>query len=137
MRQGSVRRNEAQWFIRETRGGGSGSGLSEGQAATELAPRNYRHGYNRQQCIFYADAIVDSYGTGSLADTGVGSFWKEYTAQKGANGFNPSRTTKYISGRPRVTRIFGESVTALGEPLKVLNMKGRVYRFGTGQLVKR
>ena len=129
-----------QWFIRETRGAGSGNGLSAAcQAATELAPAEILGaGIIRQQCIFYADAIVDSYGTGSLADTGAGSFWKEYAAQKGANGFNPSRTTKYIAGRPRgsYSDIWGKRHSTWGA-LEGLNIEGLEYIDSeTGKLVK-
>ena len=129
-----------RWFIAETRGLGSGGGLSAaGQAATELSPVEILGaGIIRQQCVFYADAIVDSYGTGSLADTGAGSFWKEYAAQKGANGFNPSRTTKYISGRPRgsYSDIWGKRHSTWGT-LEGLNIEGLEYIDSeTGKLVK-
>jgi len=128
------------WFVSETRGLGSGSGLSAaGQAATELGEAEaIGAGIVRQQCIFYADAIVDSYGTGSLADTGAGSFWKEYAAQKGANGFNPSRTTKYIAGRPRgsYSDIWGKRHSTWGT-FEGLNIEGMEFIDSeTGQLVK-
>ena len=128
------------WFVGETRGLGSGSGLSAaGQAATELSEvEAIGAGIVRQQCIFYADAIVDSYGTGSLADTGERSFWKEYSAQKGANGFNPSRTTKYIAGRPRgsYSDIWGKRHSTWGT-LEGLNIEGLEFIDSeTGKLVK-
>lgn len=46
---------------------------------------------------FYADAILDSYGVGSLADTGPNTYWDEYMKSQ---FFNPARSGKEIVGRP-------------------------------------
>lgn len=61
------------------------------------------------QCAFYADAILESYGTGSLADRGPNSNWDEYEKSK---FFNPARRGKQnIVGRPKgnYTNIWGET----------------------------
>lgn len=62
---------------------------------------------------FYAEAIMQSYGTGKFADT---TYWSEY---EGSNLFNPSRKGKgtTIVGRPKgtYTNIFGEKETSSGK----------------------
>jgi hypothetical protein len=99
-----------QWFVNETRGQGSGSGLSaEGQAATELnAAELVGTSIIKQQVAFYADAILSSYGTGSLADTSAGSYWSEY---KASAEFNPARPGTPIVGRPKGSYIDPWGVT--------------------------
>lgn len=125
------------WYVNELSGGGTGSGLSgEGLAATEIGEaKKIGEAMIVKQVSFYADAIVESYGTGSLADTGEYSFWKEYASQKGANGFNPSRTTKYIVGRPRgsYSDLWGKRHSTWGSAEGV-NLEGRSYRDSTGRL---
>lgn len=91
---------------------------TEGKAASELLPTEIKKGdftspgqaeaYIIGRMKFYADAIVESYGTGSLADTGPNSYWDEYV--KNNPNFNPSRDGMYITGRPKgwYTDIWGE-----------------------------
>lgn len=65
------------------------------------------------QCAFYADAILESYGIGSLADTGSNSYWDDYTKSP---FFNPARHGTAIVGRPagEYTNIWGEKETSSG-----------------------
>lgn len=55
------------------------------------------------RCKFYAEALMDSFGTGSKADTSDRSYWEDY--KETANGtpafFNPLRTGTTVVGRPR------------------------------------
>lgn len=54
--------------------------------------------YINARCRFYADAILESFGTGSKADRGPFSQWEEYEKSK---YFNPARKGKMnIVGRP-------------------------------------
>lgn len=66
------------------------------------------------QCKFYANALIQSFGTGSLADTGHDSYWNEYTKSE---LFNKSRGGKYIAGRPRGSykNIYGERQSSWGK----------------------
>lgn len=57
------------------------------------------------RCAFYTDAILESYGIGSKADT---SYWDEY---KESGLLNPVRNGKAIVGRPE-----GEYTNIWGEP---------------------
>lgn len=60
------------------------------------------------QCAFYADAIIESYGIGSLADIGPNSHWDDY---KSSGLLNPLRTGTAIVGRKE-----GEYTNIWGEP---------------------
>lgn len=65
---------------------------------------------------FYADAILESFGIGSLADRGPFSQWEEYATKKNPL-FNPLRVGKMnIVGRKagEYTNIWGEKVTSKG-----------------------
>lgn len=96
----------------------------DGKNASELIPAEVEKGdftspgqaetYIIGKIKFYADAIVESYGTGSVADTGTQSFWNEYA--KNNPNFNPSRDGKYITGRPKgwYTDIWGEDRYSTG-----------------------
>lgn len=55
------------------------------------------------RCKFYAEAIMDSFGMGSKADTSEDSYWEDYraTANQSPAYFNPLRTGTEIVGRPR------------------------------------
>lgn len=55
------------------------------------------------ECKFYADAIMESFGTGSLSDTSASSYWDEYRAMRDWKPayFNPVRPGTEITGRPR------------------------------------
>lgn len=66
--------------------------------------------YINARCHFYADAILESFGIGSLADRGPFSQWEEYEKSE---YFNPARKgTMNIVGRPAspnpYTDIWGE-----------------------------
>lgn len=70
-------------------------------------------------CVFYANAILDSYGVGMGADTSSESFWNVYQQMKGEefdNLFNDARTGVPIVGRPvgAYTNIFGENEYSTG-----------------------
>lgn len=84
---------------------------------------------------FNADAIVESYGTGTLADTGPDSYWNQY---KGNSAFwNPARFGKRIVGRPpgAYTDLWGRKRVSSGRfegrPLIVSNGKGKVGKLFT------
>lgn len=66
------------------------------------------------RCKFYANALMQSFGTGSLADTGPNSYWNKYIQSE---LFNKSRSGKYIAGRPRGSykNIYGERQSSLGK----------------------
>lgn len=49
------------------------------------------------KCVFYANAIVESFGMGTGADASQKSYWDEY---KESIFWNPARTGKPIVGRP-------------------------------------
>lgn len=99
------------------------SGLSaQGKAATEVEKAKLEKGdltignasdFIVTKAKFYADAIMESYGTGSKADTGPRSYWNEYMQ---SNLFNPSRPGKPIYGRPKgeYTNIYGEQDSSMG-----------------------
>lgn len=55
------------------------------------------------RCKFYAEAIMDSFGTGSKSDTSEDSYWDDYkaTADGTPKFFNPLRTGTTVVGRPR------------------------------------
>lgn len=74
---------------------------------------------------FYADAILDSYGVGSLADTGPNTYWDEY---KNSPTFNRLRTGKEIVGRPRGSYIdpWGKQHSTWGN-LAGQNLENRTF----------
>lgn len=55
------------------------------------------------RCKFYAEALMDSFGMGSKADTSDKSYWEDYKATASGHPayFNPVRTGTEIVGRPR------------------------------------
>lgn len=70
--------------------------------------------YINARCHFYAQAILESFGTGSKADTREGfTYWDEY---KKSEFWNPARTGTTIVGRPKgsYTNIFGEPEESSG-----------------------
>lgn len=72
--------------------------------------------YVEAQCKFKANALMQSFGTGSNADMSADSYWKEYES---SGLFNPARRSKgnaYISGRPAgtYTNIYGEKQDTSG-----------------------
>lgn len=56
--------------------------------------------YITAKCRFYTDAILESFGIGSKADTGPESYWAEYTQSA---AFNPKRSGSTIVGRAKET----------------------------------
>lgn len=85
-------------------------------------------GFVTGQCIFYADAIIDSFGTGEYADRTSQAYWNDY---KKSVFFNPSRTNQTIVGRPATAagkgylNIWGEEVQSSGKyDGKPLGIKG-------------
>lgn len=56
--------------------------------------------YITAKCRFFTDAILESFGTGSLADTSAESYWAEYTQSA---AFNPKRSGTTIVGRAKET----------------------------------
>lgn len=70
-------------------------------------------GYVESQCKFYANALMQSFGTGSLADTSADSYWQEYTQSK---LFNPVRKSTTIVGRKRGSYIdiYGKKQSSWG-----------------------
>lgn len=115
---------------------------TKGKSASELLPTEIKKGdftspgqaeaYIIGRMKFYADAIVESYGTGSLADTGEQSYWDEYV--KNNPNFNKVRDGKYITGRKKgpYTDIWGEQRYSPGTHEGV-NIEG-AYFSGSGAL---
>ncbi len=71
--------------------------------------------YINARCRFYANAILESFGTGSLSDRGEFSQWNEYEKSK---YFNPARRGKMnIVGRPKgeYINIWGEEAESTGK----------------------
>lgn len=68
----------------------------------------------RRKVIGCADAIMDSYGTGSKMDTHYNQALDEY---KQSSLYNPARQGKRIVGRSegKYTNIYGETVTSSGK----------------------
>lgn len=99
----------------------------DGRAATEVEKAHVEKtsGSNRDlklvdakefivtKAKFYAEAIIQSYGTGKFADT---TYWEQYES---GSLFNPARKGKgtTIVGRPAgsYTNIFGEKETSSGK----------------------
>lgn len=70
--------------------------------------------YINARCRFYTDAILESFGIGSLSDRGPYSQWEEYERSE---FFNPSRKGKMnIVGRPAgtYTDIWGNTQESTG-----------------------
>lgn len=69
--------------------------------------------YVEAHCKFYANALMQSFGTGSLADTSADSYWQEYTH---SNLFNPVRKSTTIVGRKRGSYIdiYGKKQSSWG-----------------------
>lgn len=66
-------------------------------------------------CIFYANAIIESFGMGTQADSSYRSYWREYSS--GNNPlWNPARRGKEIVGRPAgaYTNLWGEELESTG-----------------------
>lgn len=72
------------------------------------------------ECKFYANALMQSFGTGNFADKSAESYWSEYSKMGTKNHgyiFNPARKpSSWISGRPKgeYTNIFGETQESTG-----------------------
>lgn len=80
------------------------SGLSSaGRADSELVKAKYDAARDiiEAKCIFYVQAILESFGTGSLADTSAKSYWKEYSSHP--RNFNKARdpSNPIIKGRKK------------------------------------
>lgn len=101
-------------------------GLSEGKDAIEIEAAE-QVGADRITATakFYADAILESYGTGSKADTGPYSYWDEYARSW---DFNELRTGTAIVGRPRGSYVdpWGEQHSTWGQ-LAGQNLEGRTF----------
>lgn len=80
------------------------------------------------ECKFYANALMQSFGTGSASDRSTDSYWAEY---RSSGMFNPRRPTSAITGRPSgsYTNIFGEQQTTsginAGKNLETLHIKDK------------
>lgn len=83
---------------------------------------------------FYADAILESYGLGSLADTGANSYWDEYTKSR---YFNKLRTSTTIVGRPRGSYVdpWGKQHSTWGG-MAGKNIEGMEFEDKNGNLVR-
>lgn len=113
------------------------SGLDiEGQADSERinAIWDATNQYVTAKCEFYANALMQSFGTGSLSDRSSDSYWNEYkkmNTEELKYIFNPSRTTSAIRGRPEggYTNIFGEPQKSTGrnagKNLETLHIKDK------------
>lgn len=77
--------------------------------------------YITAKCKFYANALMQSFGTGNFADKSSESYWSEYSkmnTKKHGYIFNPKRKpSSWISGRPygKYTNIFGEEQKSTGQ----------------------
>lgn len=103
------------------------SGLDEnGKADSKLIKAvEETSGYIIAKCEFYANALMQSFGTGSKADTSSESYWEEY---KKSPWFNPSRFGKEIVGRRRGSYIdiFGEQRSTWGN-YEGINIEGKTF----------
>lgn len=81
------------------------------------------------QCTFYAQALVESFGTGTEADTTGVSYWSQYIGMKDNDLFNPARTGTTIVGRPAGSYVdmWGRgrqsSGARVGQPLGIKGIK--------------
>lgn len=82
-----------------------------GKGALEKLSENQEN-YLRRKVIGYADAIMDSYGTGSLMDT-TNPYLPEY---KSSDIWNVARTSNFITGRKKGTykNIYGATAYSKG-----------------------
>lgn len=86
------------------------NGLSaEGKEDVEVEKAKYNAMANliETKCIFQVQAILESFGTGSKADTSAESYWAEYAS---SSNFNRARVGNRISGREAgsYTDVWGE-----------------------------
>lgn len=92
---------------------------------------NETTGYIDAKCEFYANALMQSFGTGSKADTSSRSYWDEYKATQGGKPsyFNPARPGTQIVGRPRGSYIdiFGQQRSTWGSKVGV-NLEGTSWK---------
>lgn len=86
---------------------------SEGRSDLSRMSRNEEKIFVRM-VIGQADAIMDSYGTGSKMDTHYNAALEAY---KNSDLYNPARTDKTIVGRPKgtYTNIYGEQQQSSGK----------------------
>lgn len=82
---------------------------------------------------FLADAILDSYGVGSLADTSKDSYWDEWSTHP---LFNKSRKGTAIVGRPRGSYIdpWGKQHSTWGG-MEGINIEGMTFENEDGSTV--
>lgn len=90
---------------------------AEGKADSEVIKAIYDQTKEiiETKCKFYADAIMESYGTGLYADTSSDAYWGEY-ATKDNPLWNKKRWGLPIVGREKgeYVNIYGETVTSTG-----------------------
>lgn len=81
--------------------------------------------YISAKCYFYAQAIMESFGTGSKADTGPDTYWEDY---RKSELFNPVRKDKIIVGRPKgsYVDIYGNRRGSSGK-YEGINLEGKYY----------
>ncbi|MDE5888912.1 MAG: hypothetical protein K2H20_02715 [Bacilli bacterium] len=104
-------------FYREATSGLNGEGKSDSEVIPAYISDTTEHDsymalgdvpeYVTAKCKFYANALMQSFGTGSLSDTGPDSYWDEYTKN---DNFNKERgSNKFIAGRKKgqYTNIYG------------------------------
>lgn len=119
-------------FFREATDGLSPDGKldSERDGIVELADT-----YIRAQCSFYANALMDSYGTGSLMDKD-NPYFDEYASSGLYNTARGDAPGAPILGREKeYTNIYGEKVETSGHN-RGKNLEGRYIRDKeTGKLV--
>lgn len=92
--------------------------------------------YIRAQCAFYADALMESYGTGSLMDKKNNPYFDEYVNSGLYNEERGSLPGAPILGRKKTyTNIYGEKIETSGRN-KGKNLEGIYIRDKeTGELV--
>lgn len=94
--------------------------------------------YMVAQCEFYANALMQSFGTGNFADKGPDSYWSEYSKMTSGPDyfFNPSRNS-FISGRPKgeYKNIFGEKQESTGKN-KGSNLEGLHIKDKNGNYIQ-
>lgn len=85
------------------------------------------------KCKFYANALMESFGTGSFADTGPDSYWDSYV---NSSLFNPVRPGKAITGRKRgsYVNIYGQKQSTWGGNAGV-DIEGRSWINSKGERV--
>lgn len=89
---------------------------AEGKADSEVLNAIYDAGTQKIEatCKFYAQAIMESFGTGLYADRSSDSYWNEYAYK--SDFWNPERKGQAIVGRPKgeYTNIYGVKETSTG-----------------------